>query len=670
MELLAQLEDKYKLPSGLLHAVMKQESGGNVNAVSPKGARGAFQFMPATAKQYGVDVNSLESSADGAARMYADLLKSHNGDVDKALASYNWGQGNVVRKGMENAPKETRDYIAKVKSEMDMEKPWEDFTPTQVASNDSMPWEDFTPKQKAESKPKTTKQTSGINRFAQGIKDPIDAGAQLLEKVLPESITEPMNRLNNKIAPYSGGIIAPVPKGGVDAMIKADAANYNAPEGIDWARLGGNVLSPANLAVASKFPQGVTIGQRVLSGAAAGGALGALSPVENGDFASEKLKQIGFGSGTGGVLPMVTGGISRIVNPKAANNANLALLKSEGVTPTIGQSLGGKANALEEKLQSVPIMGDMISSARKNASSQFETAAYNRALKPIGQELPKGLSGRDALIHTENTLKNSYDEVLNKIGAITPDEQFSSKVSSLESMVNKQVMPKAEKAKFASALNDVRQSIDENGVITSDAYKALESSLGTDARKLATSTNIYEGKISPAVKQLQAELRDMLGRQAGDSAKELKATNTAWANFKRVQDAASKLGAENGNFSPAQLQNSIKTMGKNKGQFARGNALMQDLGDAGKSILGNKVADSGTAGRLLLGGGALGSYLINPAIPAGLVGGAAMYTSPAQKFLGALATNRPELAKPIASAIKQSSPYLTPAALGLFNYQQ
>jgi hypothetical protein len=118
MELLAQLEDKYKLPSGLLSAVMKQESGGNVNAVSPKGARGAFQFMPATAKQYGVDVNSLESSADGAARMYADLLKTHNGDVDKALASYNWGQGNVAKKGMAQAPKETRDYIMKIKSNM------------------------------------------------------------------------------------------------------------------------------------------------------------------------------------------------------------------------------------------------------------------------------------------------------------------------------------------------------------------------------------------------------------------------------------------------------------------------------------------------------------------------------------------------------------------------
>lgn len=117
-QLLALLEEKYQLPSGLLPAVMQTESGGNVNAVSPKGAEGAFQFMPATAKQYGVNTRDLASSAEGAAKMYADLLKAHNGDLDKALASYNFGQGNVAKYGMGRLPKETRDYIVKVKSNM------------------------------------------------------------------------------------------------------------------------------------------------------------------------------------------------------------------------------------------------------------------------------------------------------------------------------------------------------------------------------------------------------------------------------------------------------------------------------------------------------------------------------------------------------------------------
>lgn len=111
---LAELEKQQGLPSGLLSAVMKAESGGNPNAVSPAGAQGLFQFMPATAKAYGVNPFDPNSSAIGAARMYGDLSKQFKGDVPSMLAAYNWGSGNLTKKGMENAPKETRDYIAKI----------------------------------------------------------------------------------------------------------------------------------------------------------------------------------------------------------------------------------------------------------------------------------------------------------------------------------------------------------------------------------------------------------------------------------------------------------------------------------------------------------------------------------------------------------------------------
>ena len=86
---------------------------------SPKGAMGHFGFMPGTANQYGVtNPDDLTQSATGAARMYSDLLKANGGDLNKALAAYNWGQGNLSSKGLQNAPKETRDYIAKVRSQM------------------------------------------------------------------------------------------------------------------------------------------------------------------------------------------------------------------------------------------------------------------------------------------------------------------------------------------------------------------------------------------------------------------------------------------------------------------------------------------------------------------------------------------------------------------------
>jgi hypothetical protein len=112
------LEEKYNLPTGLLNAVMMAESRGIPNQTSRAGAQGYFQFMPDTAKQYKVKVNDLNSEADGAARLLRDLLKSSNGDLQTALAAYNWGIGNVQRQGMGNMPAETRNYIPKVLSLM------------------------------------------------------------------------------------------------------------------------------------------------------------------------------------------------------------------------------------------------------------------------------------------------------------------------------------------------------------------------------------------------------------------------------------------------------------------------------------------------------------------------------------------------------------------------
>lgn len=112
---LSDLERKYDLPAGLLDSVWDTESARGRNMKSSAGAEGHFQFMPETAKQYGLkNPYDFQESADAAARMYADLLRQYGGDVRKALAAYNWGSGNLDRKGMDSAPAETRNYIDKV----------------------------------------------------------------------------------------------------------------------------------------------------------------------------------------------------------------------------------------------------------------------------------------------------------------------------------------------------------------------------------------------------------------------------------------------------------------------------------------------------------------------------------------------------------------------------
>lgn len=118
---LDKLEQVYRLPEGLLRSVAITESAGNPNAMSGAGAQGLFQLMPGTAKDLGLRGNEAfdpVKSAQAAAKYLAQLLKANNGDLPKALASYNWGIGNVQKHGMALMPEETRNYIPRVLSNM------------------------------------------------------------------------------------------------------------------------------------------------------------------------------------------------------------------------------------------------------------------------------------------------------------------------------------------------------------------------------------------------------------------------------------------------------------------------------------------------------------------------------------------------------------------------
>jgi soluble lytic murein transglycosylase-like protein len=105
----------------LLKAQVKQESRFNPKAVSKAGAKGLAQFMPATWNEWGKgDVFNPEASISAQARYMAWLIKYYKGDINKALAGYNYGIGNVNKKlniepdfskALLLMPKETQHYV-------------------------------------------------------------------------------------------------------------------------------------------------------------------------------------------------------------------------------------------------------------------------------------------------------------------------------------------------------------------------------------------------------------------------------------------------------------------------------------------------------------------------------------------------------------------------------
>ncbi|MDR2461383.1 MAG: lytic transglycosylase domain-containing protein [Deltaproteobacteria bacterium] len=101
------------LDPALIKAVVKTESNYNPNAVSHAGAKGLMQLMPRTAKEMGVqDPFDPLQNIWGGAKYLKRMLERQGGNLNKALAAYNWGPGNLARNGYgNNMPQETRRYI-------------------------------------------------------------------------------------------------------------------------------------------------------------------------------------------------------------------------------------------------------------------------------------------------------------------------------------------------------------------------------------------------------------------------------------------------------------------------------------------------------------------------------------------------------------------------------
>jgi soluble lytic murein transglycosylase-like protein len=106
--------DKYGLPRRLVRSVMAVESDFQPQAVSPKGAIGLMQLMPATAEALGADPRDPAQNVDAGTRYLRDLLEKYDGGLWRALAAYNAGPGAVDKYQGVPPYAETIHYVGKI----------------------------------------------------------------------------------------------------------------------------------------------------------------------------------------------------------------------------------------------------------------------------------------------------------------------------------------------------------------------------------------------------------------------------------------------------------------------------------------------------------------------------------------------------------------------------
>ena len=493
-------------------------------------------------------------------------------------------------------------------------------------------------------------------RIAMGAGDLVQGGAQLLANSLPTGVVDAVNRgasaLNERF-PFTARLgMTPATPQQVNEQVTARENEYQGRReaagqtGVDWARMGGNVAATLPLALAAPVP--TTLGRAALGGAAMGGANSALAPIPDATeetFGTQKGRQVLTGAGVGAVAGPAAYMVGRAISPNL--DPNVARLQAEGVQMTPGQILGGAFRRVEDASTSLPIVGDKIRQAQQNSVESFNRAALNRVLEPIKAKLPDNVAvGRDAINYVDDAVSNAYRTVLPKMKGAT-DQQFSNDVMSIWNNAINGALPKDKADQLGRIIDSqIMQKMGPSGVIPGETLKTIESQLGTWARQFSTSANADDKILGSYVHELQSAFRDMLGRVNPQQLSQgLQEANRAFANLVRVERAAGTGGAVDGVFTPSQLSQAVRMSDSSsrRAATARGDALMQDLSDAGKAVLPATMGDSGTFTRGALNAGTLGALAtagltgnlpLAPMAAAGLAYGA--YTNPMQRLAQAL----------------------------------
>jgi hypothetical protein len=475
--------------------------------------------------------------------------------------------------------------------------------------------------------------------------------SSLVDKFAPDSLSSLVT--GKKISPLDA-FRQKIGLGTLDEQRAANQADINESRRLDAPLMGtkagvaGNIAG--NVAATYALPMGGLSSQMAI-----GAGLGAMQPTVAGESPLTNMA-----AGAGGALAgnLIARGAARIINPQTSPTVKTLL--DEGVSLTPGQVLGGAAKATEEKLSSVPVLGDFIKNAQGRGIEDFNRAAYNRALEPIGETAGKNFPvGREGMALVKDKLGAAYDALLPKL-SLKADDQLGQDIKSIKQMVQSG-LPPAQVARFDQILREnVVRRMTPQGNMSGDTFKIVESDLSRLAKGYKGDSVFDNRQLGDALAQLQVSLRDNLARNNPAQADALAKINEGYANFTRLRRAASSTGSDMGVFTPAQLAAAVKAGDSSvgKGNTAIGEALMQDLSDAGKKVISNKYPDSGTVGRGLLGygiGAAAGSFA-HPAIPLAIGAGAGAYTRPAQAAISAILTKRPEMAVPISELLRKGVP--------------
>lgn len=394
------------------------------------------------------------------------------------------------------------------------------------------------------------------------------------------------------------------------------------------------------------------------AGPAGLGPLLARSAVEGGAYGFAgtpgTVKERALGAAVTAPLSAATAGAVRglgsMISPRST--PEVQALRGMNVPLTPGQAAGGGVRRFEEGLKSAPIVGDFIRAAERRGLGRWNVGVANRALAPGGVAIPAGTAPGEDLV---NAGLDAIDDMYRR--ALPPNTQVNYTPAMRAEM--QAIGQNAEDLLDDAGMRMVRREIAKitqpgssggTGMTGERAQQVLSELRRMQRRYAKPTATATENNVGDVLGQIEDVFQRQLENSVPDG-QAVRDANRAYANWLRVEGASGLRGADEGLFTGPQMLGEVRRQARNPRDFARGTAPMKQEAQAGKSVLANRVPDSGTpfrtiaAGSLLAGGGAAsGAGLVDPltmAAAATALGVPSLaYTRPGQAVLANLIAGR------------------------------
>lgn len=392
---------------------------------------------------------------------------------------------------------------------------------------------------------------------------------------------------------------------------------------------------------------------------------GSAALTSNADSGLGVVRDAGIGGIAGKGAQLAAKAAGAIVSPRI--NSMAKYLMNKGVELTPGQILGGTTHKIESAVTSFPV--PFVSDAMRRSYETFNNAAVNDTLAPIGAKLPDAIkAGHQAVEYAQNKLGDAYDKVIPNL-TLKADPQWVADNGNLHNLA-KSGLGADQLKRFAMQSKYVYSKFSPNGTMSGDAMKDVEETLGKEYKNYSTG-GPADRDYADAIREYQAQIRDLAARSNPTQAANLQKINDGYAMLTRVERAAAN--TKDGVFTPSQFRSAVVQMDPStrKRMSAAGLSIGQDLAKAGETVLPQTVPDSGTPFRhaVQLGAGALATGglagvipHVNPLGAAAVVAALAPYTRTGGRVASKMLTARPPGATIARRVIDASAPLAAKAS--------